>query len=277
MNNLLSIGSIAVGSVALAVNLLQVQQAQAVSFIQNGGFAPSNTAQTQSVYLGNFLKAGQTTQFTIPNWTTNGYNFLVPDGTAFSTNLDGLGYSADGNLSLYASSGQSVIAPGGSGWYIAADSAYKQGPISQTLTGLTIGSNYDVTFFQATGQQTGYEGDTTDQWAVNLGGTFNSASYIPPNTNAFTGGVTKFSTVMSASSKAPVSGWTPQKLTFTATATSQVLNFLAEGTPVGQPPFALLAGVDVTPAPVPEPLTIMGTLFGLGVTARLRSKLAKKK
>ena len=274
MNNFLSIGSIAVGSVALAVNLLQVQQAQAVSFIQNGGFAPSG-GRTASAYFNN--------NSIVPNWTSTGYNFLVPGGTAFSTDMNAAPNPSNsiGVVKLFAAANQKVYAANGSaanpGWFIAADGAFQQGPISQTLNGLSMGKDYDVTFFQAAGQQTGFTGDTTDQWAVNLGGTFNSASYIGPGTNAFTGGVTKFSALMSAPSQAPVSGWTPQKMTFTATASSQVLNFLAEGTPFGQPPFALLSGVDVTPAPVPEPLTIMGTLFGLGAGARLRSKLAKKK
>jgi hypothetical protein len=275
MKNLLSIGSMAVGSVALAVNLLQVQPAQAVSLVQNGGFAPSAT-QTQSAYLGNSLKAGKT-QFTIPNWTTNGYNFLVPNGTAFSTNLDASGYSADGNLNLYGNSGQSVTAPGGSGWYIAADGAYKQDAISQTLTGLTQGKNYTVTFFQAAGQQydatklNEYVGATTDRWKVSFGGSNQLSNLITPPL------VSVLESDGQTRQRTPVTPWQQQSMTFTADGITDVLSFLAVGTPDGLPPFSLLAGITVEPTPVPEPFTIVGTLVGLGFGAGLRSKLAKKK
>jgi hypothetical protein len=259
MKNILSIGSIAVSSMAIAISLSPIDRAQAANLVLNGGFIP--VAGTP------FAKKIENDTTTIPNWTSLGYNFLYKDGLNATGNTT--------TLKLY-SSGQTVNSADGSEWFIAADGAFKQKPISQTLSGLIVGNRYDVTFYQAAGQQTGYEGDTTDLWAVNLGGTFNNASYYAPYANAFTGGTTLYSALMSNLSKAPVSGWTKQTLTFTATSTNPVLNFLAEGTPVGQPPFALLSGVSVTAA-VPEPLTIVGTLVGLGFGAGLRSKLTKKK
>jgi len=68
-------------------------------------------------------------------------------------------------------------------------------------------------------------------------------------------------------------GWMHQTFTYTATNTSELLSFLAVGTPNGVPPFVLLDGVVVNDAtPEPGSLTLMlgGLgLIGLGV---LRSK-----
>jgi hypothetical protein len=258
-NTLLSIGSIAVSSIAL--NFISVEQAQAVNIVQNGGFVP--TGLTQSAYLGNG-------NVTVPNWnfSSNGYNFLIPDGSAATTNISALNNQPYGSLSLY-SSGQTVNSPSGSGWFIAADGAFQVGTISQTLTGLTVGQKYIVSFWEAAGQQQNFSGDTTDRWAVNLGGTFVGAG----NTGSFIGGTTNYSTLINLPSQAGITPWIPQSMTFTAGASSQLLSFLAVGTPEGQPPFALLAGVSAAPLTVPEPFTIIGTLIGGTAAFRLRKKV----
>jgi hypothetical protein len=82
----------------------------------------------------------------------------------------------------------------------------------------------------------------TDQWQVNIG------SDAPRN-----------STVMINTIHKSVS-WNRQIMTFTASGTSELLSFLAVGTPSGAPPISLLDGVSVSA--VPEPGTI--ALLGLG-------------
>ena len=63
-------------------------------------------------------------------------------------------------------------------------------------------------------------------------------------------------------------------LSFTASTTSEVLNFLALGTPAGEPPVVLLSAVTLTDTSVPEPGTLL--LFGSGLLAlaiaRMRTK-----
>jgi hypothetical protein len=258
MNTLLSIGSIAVAS--LALNLTPVQPAQAVNLVLNGDFTPiSGTTPATKI---------ENDSTTIPNWTSSGYNFLYANG---------LNATGNTNTLLLYTPGQTVNGADNTNWFIAADGSYGQGPISQQVNGLTSGQQYNLTFYQAAGQQNPFSNDTTSQWAVNIGGTYKGSNYYQPNTVAFNNGTNFFSTVMSQPSKAAVSGWTKQTFTFTANGTSELLSFLAEGTPTVMPPFSLISAVSIEAVTVPEPLTLVGTLFGLGLGAGLKSKLAGRK
>ncbi len=170
-----------------------------------------------------------------------------------------LNKTGNGNgVSLYSGSTPIASPVAGATWYIAADGAYQQGAIEQTLTGLTAGQSYDITFYQAAGQQTGFTGATTDRWKVSLG------------TNS------QLSSLINLPSQGNVTAWEKQTLSFTANSTSEVLSFLAVGTPNGLPPFQLLTGVTAQATAVPEPLTFLGTLTALGLGARLKSRLKQQ-
>lgn len=249
----------------------------------NGNFTPSNV--TQSAYLGNTATSGGLI-VNVPGWrfpaqiataidrdpNRNGYNFIAPFGDTLlknftnnnikASNAIALNRTGNGNaVNLYSSSTPIASPVAGATWYIAADAAFQEGAIEQTLTGLTIGQGYDVTFYQAAGQQAGFTGATTERWQVSLGTS------------------SKLSTLINLASEANVTPWQKQTLSFTATTTSDVLSFLAVGTPAGLPPFSLLAGVSIAqnPTAVPEPLTFLGTMTALGLGASLKSKLNKKK
>jgi hypothetical protein len=302
MKTLISIGSIAISSIAL--NLMPVQQAQAATITQSGGnFTPSaTTAPTASISWGDFNRIDSTT---VTGWTSQGYNFLYPNGTALT----------GGALPLY---GSTFSAPTEAGnYYIGADSAYQTGYIFETLSNLTIGEMYQVSFYQAAAQQLNFGNGTatTDMWIANVGGTYTAPTYaygagggdnvtvdgtttgLP--TGGFTGGTTYTAPTMtlasgaaagdqtSDSGSAKVSGWQQDSFVFTATsantttdattgAVSSKLSFLAKGTPTGRPPFALLAGVNAKQ--IPEPAEYVGTLIGFGfVGLAIKSRLAKKK
>jgi hypothetical protein len=268
MKKLLSIGSIAVSS--LALNFIPIQQAQAVNLVTNGGFAQNNVTGA-SAYLGNTSNDVTVTGWTFgafrgagPTNNDNGYNFIIKDGTNLTTTgMAAQGNAPYGSTKLYGN--QNINSADGSGWYIAADAWFGNESISQTINGLTVGQQYTVNFSQAHGQQTGFSGNETMTWQVGFGGS------------------TQNSTPMNVISQSPVTPWTPQSMTFTADGTSQVLSFLASGS-VDVPPFALLSGVSVeaVPAPdgtaVPEPEEYIGTLIGMGFAVTLlKSRLAKKK
>ncbi len=186
---------------------------------------------------------------TLTGWNANGgYNFLFASGTGFT---DG----ANGNAGFIKMDAAVTATPNGDN-YVALDSNYGVEALTQTISGLTVGAKYTVSFWWAGTQQLGFSGATTDQLAVSFGGSPQDTASIDVPQQGFT-------------------GWSQVTDTFTATSTSQVLSFLASGTPANsEPPFALLDGVSVNAA-TPEPgssillFTVLGLVGGLG---RLRSK-----
>ena len=215
------------------------------NFVLNGGF--ETTTLTGSSQFSDYFNGNQ-----VADWTTSGYNMIFFPGTATTTGANtqygpGLTFygPANGVANGYADS------PTG-GNYVGADGAYIVAPIQQTLTGLTIGQKYAVGFDWAAAQQSGFTGPTTEQWAVSLGGeTHSTAVWNNPN-HGF-------------------KPWSHVTAVYTATATTEVLSFLAIGTPNGRPPFSLLDGVTTTAVPEPASWALM--IGGLGlVGGALRSR-----
>ncbi len=295
MKTLISIGSIAVSS--LALNLLPVQQAQAIDL----GFTSATT--TTEAFYGAVGYAGYGTgtaptisSKTLGDWTSDGYNMIVSSSANLSTNTN-VAAEDGSSVNFY---GSTLPAPVGT-HFVAADGAYLAGRIYQDLNFLEVGATYTVSYYQAAAQQyeigTGnYSGATTDNWIANVGGTYTAPTYSGGSgdygsnltTGGFTGGTTHESPTMSLGSQAAagsqtvaggapvVNGWQQDSFAFTATNTTQRLSFLAKGAPNGKPPFALLAGVSANK--IPEPDTYVGTLLGLGILGTVvKSRLAKKK
>jgi hypothetical protein len=74
-------------------------------------------------------------------------------------------------------------------------------------------------------------------------------------------------------------GWLSQTLTYTATSTSEVLSFLAAGTPSNAPPFSLLDGVSITAVAEPASwMTLVAavlSIIGVANFKRRSSRLAR--
>lgn len=238
--------------------------AEAVSLV-NGSFTPGTVGQTRSSFF-NVANTGWRT-------TNNGkLNFVVPIGTEYTDNLNVVGGRPDNKLQLYGS--DPIVSPDGiANWFVASDGDPGFGaPIYQTLSGLTPGKQYDVTFYQAAGQQRTFTGATTERWRVGLD---TSILTYTTDTTSPQFARTQLSTInVFPDTATRVTPWQKQTLTFTANSSSDILTFLAVGTPAGKPPFSLLSSVSVT-ANVPEPLTIIGTIIGGTAAFRLRKKLAK--
>jgi len=200
--------------------------------------------------------------------TTAGYNFLVTSASA-ATTANGINTNDNGTMSLWGNNGftGSNQIGGSGGAFIAADGAYEQSLIIQTISGLTVGQKYQLTFNYAGAQQQGYNGTTTEAWTavfVDTNNLNNIQTYTTPTLNDAEHGFT---------------GWKAASVIFTASNTSEILGFIAKGTPDGQPPFSLLDDVSLkayTPAAVPEPASWMMMIVGfggLGVTLRRKRSL----
>jgi hypothetical protein len=178
------------------------------------------------------------------DWSSGSYVFVDAPGTA----------DASPGIPVYPSF--PVINPSGGNFIEADGTPGLSLPLTQTISTLTVGQNYNVSFYQAAGQQLNDLGATTEQWQVSLGSD------------------TQFSALMSIP-QGGANPWMPQTLPFTATSTSEVLSFVAIGTG-GNPPIVFLDSIDME-ATVPEPsafllLAGVGTVIAIGrLSRRLRA------
>lgn len=232
---------------AIALSTFAISAHATPNLVLNGGF---DLVINGSGGIGEFNNA---TYSTVTDWTSSGYNFIFASGTADTTGSTG----TFGNLKLWgpgsgSANGLPASSPTG-GNYVAADGAFQIGAISQTINGLIAGGSYSISFDWAGAQQSGFNGANTEQWQVSLGAQTQSTVVVNNADHGFT-------------------GWVHQKFIYTATSSSELLSFLAVGTPNGVPPFALLDGVSVTA--VPEPGSLVLLLGGLGLLSVgvLRSK-----
>jgi len=244
--------------------------AQATELVTNGDFsATTGGTSGQLGYNG----------FNTTDWTINGgYDYLFTSGTADTTGANG----QYGNLQLWgpnngSANGLTASSPNG-GNFVGADSAFQMSVLYQSVN-VTAGQTYNVSFYQAAAQQSGFTGNTQDYWHVTLGGTVTTGNVTLPNGDTFpgatiiTGGQSQDSATM-INPSAGFQPWQLETLTFTATTTgSELLGFLAVGAPQGVPPFALLDGVSMTAA-APEPETL--ALFGIGLLGMLAARRQQK-
>jgi hypothetical protein len=203
--------------------------AAAANLVLNGSFEIA-TATITTVFpaagVADWTDLGGGEALVLPSWYTNGYLFPGPPPVGFAGSVPQT--SPDG------------------GNFVFSDSDYLTGAIQQTISGLTLGDSYDLSFFQALAQDTEpgitVPGPVSAHWDVSLGASTQSGASMTAN-----GSIPTFSP------------WTQQTMSFTATSATEVLSFLAVGS--GDPPLALLDGVSLVDS-APEPAGIW--LAGIG-------------
>jgi hypothetical protein len=239
--------------------------AHATEFVTNGDFTQLSNG------VGQLNSSSYTGGTTATGWSTgpNGYNFVMTVGDVGSN-------GQYGNVSLWDANnidaGHTNTWNGttlsGAGNFVAMDGDFQTSAVSQTITGLTVGKTYTLSFNYAFGQQYGFNQSVTEDLTASLGGfsvTLPSAfSGCDGSGNNCTGGY--------LNPEHGFSGWSTFTTTITATSTSELLSFLAGGSKQ-VPPFALISDVSLTanapgPGPATGPLAVLG-LLALGY-ARLR-------
>jgi hypothetical protein len=232
---------------AIAATLVaSMAPAAAATSFTNGGFETTTNGNGQLGFNTNAT-----------GWTTTGYNFLFGAGTADTTGANGV----YGLLALHgpnngSANGLPAASPTG-GNFVAADGAFGTEPISQVITGLTVGATYNVGFSHGYAQQLGFDGPTIQHWTVSFAGQSQSTADYALANHGF-------------------SGWLSTTFSFIANNPTETLSFLAYGN-VPVPPFALLDGVSFTAAAVPEPATWGMMLIGfaaIGIGARRNRRTA---
>lgn len=226
------------------------------SLVSNGGF--------ETITGGpGFL--GYTT--TATNWAhSNGFAAVVAPGTANTTGIllgtDAFYLWGPGTNGGNVNNGLTQTSISG-GNFISSDAdpatAVK---LTQVINGLTVGNAYTIIFEYAAAQYrsvtpgvTFGNGPSQSGWNVMLGNESFATSALAIDTHGF-------------------SGWKQASFTHVATSTSEVLSFMAFGSPAGVPPAALLDGISVTEnANVPLPATAL--LFALGGLMGLVSRKKK--
>jgi PEP-CTERM motif len=180
---------------------------------------------------------------TATGWSANsGYNYVLANGnTATGSGNVALWTAANGGSGTW-----NGLTESGVGNFAAMDGDFMTAPLTQTITGLTVGDTYTLSFNYAFSQQKGFDGDTIQSLTASLG-SFSDTLPAADGTTLPSHGF---------------SGWSTFSETITADATSETLSFLAKGNlPV--PPFALVSDVSLTGG-VPEPSTWAMMLVGFG-------------
>ena len=126
-------------------------------------------------------------------------DIITSTGPASGIGLSGV--PAEGNSAIHAVYGPSISGD------------FAQEGIKQTISGLTVGKYYRVTFKQAVVKSLNYV-DNTGKWKVFLDGNFIYSSLPTTSTLAYTD---------------PNISWESRSFIFTATATSHTIAFLASG------------------------------------------------
>jgi len=226
--------------------------------ITDGTFVDTSLASPGGFLCQNGSGVGSTCTSNLTYWTpTCSASGCV--GTATPASLLFAGTNGDVDVGAWNSGYglyPTVLNPPGGGNVVAIDggSPYSSS-LSQTVHNLVVGQEYVLNFYQGAAQQEGMSGATTEQWQVTFGST------------------TKSSTLMNNASEGVVP-WQSQSMAFIATSTSEILTFLAVGTPNGEPPVVLLADVSMV-LPEPGSAAMIATGMVVLLAARRRARAAR--
>ncbi len=228
---------------ALAASIALSTAPAGANLVLNGGFETTTAAVTSN------WGAGCPAPLTVSDWSTSdiGQGIVLP---SWQPGAPGTGVLfPTGPCNPFSPVGVAGALPTSSpdgGNFVFSDADYHNAAITQTISGLTPGVAYLLTFLQALIQdvQTGITvpGAVSAHWDVSLGSSTQSSTGMTGNgsTNTY-------------------SNWAGVSMTFVPLSSTELLSFLAVG--AGDPPLILLDGVHLDQA-VPEPASLALVLLG---------------
>ncbi len=229
------------------------------NLVQNGSFELTTPAGSTNFFIGNagFPQLADWSYGAWPNPNAAVYTYAGANGAgAFDPGVGG-------SIPLYGPgngfANGFVDSPDGGNFLASDGEASFSGAISQTISGLTPGHQYRLSFLWAGNQY--LDGSTlpstspiASSWSVSLGAQIFATPLVFYSSHGFT-------------------GWMTQSFTYTATSASEVLSFLAVGGPNGLPPVSLLDGVSLTGVPELASWAMLVLGFaGLGFAGYRRTK-----
>ena len=239
---------------------------------------------------------------TTQNTPKGSFTTVNPAGWTGGTGLIFIDSTTPGQQAADSTYLQTYGNPVGSyvGNYVEADgNPTYEGSFNYSVTGLTKGQTYTLTFYQGASEQSGFgliggqPVPTTNRWIVSLGTSGMTVTTGGPNdpvygaTDIYSNKDATASVVASPLMTVPYKqtvGWQYVSVNLTADAPTDLLSFLAwgdNGSTANLPPIAFLTGVNSPPglgAPIPEPAslpTLGAALMALGIIVlRRRQKRA---
>ena len=262
---------------SIVLTLVFLQGVSKASIIQNGSFENPVTLSGPGPNTGQFAGDISSTCssivspcISVPGWSSNFQ--LAPNNDLPFYITTGSG----GNASSLLDGGGSIPAADGSD-FVGVDGSFGTlSPISQTLSGLTVGQSYVLSFDQAAAELSGNNASTVQQWIVTIGGiisgsptpitlpdssTLNAYPVLTPDY--------QWTTPLMSIGGGGFSGWQPESYSFTANSATELLAFLGVGAPQGPPPIILLDNVSVDTGAAPEPVSLAMVFLGLVIIATL--------
>jgi hypothetical protein len=264
---------------ALGVIVLGAVPARAGTTFGFGSITGNNAGNGMSLGDENYT-AGSWKETNVNGVTTTANNGNTSENidcvvavANFSNICGNPGPNGAANVSIPADPGTTSILPSGTTNFLMVDGDFEWGaPVSADLTGLTVGSLYQISFYQASSEEDGNNKAYSDSWMAYLlpgasGGVYLCPqSYCGAQQTSIDSGDLVYTSAAMANGGAVSTDWELETFNFSATNTSEVLEFVtnAIGTSGFEPPFFALAGVELSET-TPEPSTWTLTILGFGL------------